>query len=119
MRKVRRHGKENWIALAAGLVLVLLCLLFWPVRIDPAAWNPSVLPNPFLRKVLVRLPEALRPAPPRSDYVLSLDMNGSVQYTLQDPKGEFYTDITTASEHSGMLYLGSSSEDAIGRLPVP
>ncbi len=103
---IRSNGKDTfWIGLPMG----------------PGAreMTDSVLPYPFLRKVLVRLPEVLRPAPPRSGYVLGLDMNRSVQHALQDPTGEFYTEITTAKEHSGMLYLGGSSEAAIGRLPVP
>lgn len=78
----------------------------------------AVLPHPFLRKMLVRVPEALRPAPPPSGYVLALGRNGRVQQTLLDPNGAFYTEITTAREHAGMLHVGSSSEDAIGRLPI-
>ncbi len=95
---------------------------FWvalPMGPDARQIMDAILPHPFLRKIIVRVPDALIPAPPRSGYVLSLDMTGNVQHTLQDPDGKFYTDITTAREHSGMLYLGSSSEDAIGRLPLP
>jgi sugar lactone lactonase YvrE len=102
---IRSNGKDTfWVGLPMG----------------PGARQvtDTVLPHPFLRKVLVRVPEALRPALPPSGYVLALDMNGRVQQTLQDPQGAFYTEITTAREHAGRLYLGSSSEDAIGRLPV-
>lgn len=103
---VRSNGKDTfWAGLSLG----------------PGARDmiDAVMPHPFLRKVLLRVPAALLPAMPKSGYVLGLGTNGSVRRTLQDPKGERYTDITTAREHSGMLYLGSSTEDAIGRIPVP
>ncbi len=103
---IRSNGKDTfWVGLPMG----------------PRAreMTDSVLPYPFLRRVLVRIPEALRPVPPRSGYVVSVDMDGNLQHTLQDPKGEFYSEITTAIEHSGFLYLGSSSEKAIGKLLAP
>ena len=40
------------------------------------------------------------------------------KHNLQDPGGAF-TQISSAQEDKGMLYLGSLVEDAIGRLPVP
>ncbi len=79
----------------------------------------SVMPVPFVRQMLLRLPQQLRPAIPRSGYVLAVSSSGSVEATLQDPVGQSYTEITTAREHVGMLYLGSSSEDGMARLPVP
>jgi sugar lactone lactonase YvrE len=76
----------------------------------------SLLPRPFLRKIILRLPESPMA---RYGFVLGLDMNGHVVQNLQDPTGEKYADITNATEHAGMLYLGSIDEDAIGRLPIP
>ncbi len=37
-------GKRIGLTLGTGIVLILLYLLFWPVRIDPAAWNPPDMP---------------------------------------------------------------------------
>lgn len=94
---------------------------FWVGLAGPAVREQldAILPYPFLRQVIVRVPEKLRPGTPRSGFVLALDENGRVRQSLQDPTGAFYADITTACERDGTLYLGSSTENAIGRLPVP
>ena len=91
----------------------------WSTGPEAREMMDAILPHPFLRKIIVRVPKAWMPKPPRSGYVLGLDLNGHVVLSLQDPTGKFYSEVTTAREFSGMLYLGSSSEDAIGRLPVP
>lgn len=77
----------------------------------------SILPEPFLRKIFMRLPESAL-APKNDGFVLGVDMDGHVIQNLQDPSRS-YIQITNVKEHNGMLYLGSAAEDAIGRLPVP
>lgn len=93
---------------------------FWLALVSPR--NPDLeallLPNPFLRKIYLRLPEALLPPEENYGLVLGLDMEGRVAHNLQDPSAS-YPQITSVQEHEGMLYLGSLVEDAIGRLPVP
>lgn len=94
--------------------------IFWLALVSPR--KPDVdaimLPRPFLRKIIMRLPEALLPAAENYGFVLGLDMDGRVVHNLQDPSAS-YAQITSVQEHEGMLYLGSIVEDAIGRLPVP
>ncbi len=82
------------------------------------SWD-SLLPRPFLRKIIWRLPEFLKPAPKRCGYVLGLDDSGQVVHNLQDPAGKTYAEISSAIEYNGFLYFGSIGENAIGRLPVP
>lgn len=77
----------------------------------------SILPQPFIRKIFMRLPESVS-TPKNDGFVLGLDIDGDVIQNLQDPSGS-YAQITSVEEHEGMLYLGSLVEDAIGRLPVP
>lgn len=77
----------------------------------------SILPQPFLRKILMRLPESAR-APKDDGFVLGLNMDGRVIHNLQDPSRS-YVQITSVEEYDGLLYLGSLVEDAIGYLPVP
>lgn len=92
---------------------------FWLALVSPRQPNvEAMLPLPFLRKIVMRLPEALIPAAENYGFVLGLDMEGRVVYNLQDPAAA-YAQITSVQEHEGMLYLGSLVEDAIGRLPVP
>jgi sugar lactone lactonase YvrE len=92
---------------------------FWLALVSPR--DPSVdelLPRPFVRKIIMRLPEAMMPAAKNYGFVLGLDNDGRVIHNLQDPSGS-YGQITNVVEYKGMLYLGSLVEDAIGRLPVP
>ena len=78
----------------------------------------ATLPVPFLRKVIARLPEALRPKPTRHSFVLGIDADGKVRYNLQDPAGR-YAPITSVEEHGGTLYLGSIIEPCFGRIARP
>lgn len=91
---------------------------FWVALIAPrdSDLDEVMLPNPFLRKVLMRLPSQFS-APKSYGFVLGLDKNGSVTHNLQDPSGAFRR-ITVARENDGMLYLGSLEEEEIGRLAI-
>ncbi len=40
--------------------------------------------NPVMRKLILRLPEAIQPAPERYGFVLGIDGDGNVVYNLQD-----------------------------------
>ncbi len=83
----------------------------------------GLLPHPFLRKIITRIPTFI--TQPNSAggcaFVLGLDIDGSITYNLQDPKGEAYNNITSATEHNGNLYLGTNSHalNGIGIIPIP
>lgn len=103
---IRSNGKESfWLALSKGP--------------EAREMLDTFLPHPFVRKIFLRVPEAWLQSPPSSSYVLKLDKSANILLTLQDPKGQFYADLTTVREYSGMLYLGSSTEDAIARISLP
>jgi sugar lactone lactonase YvrE len=94
--------------------------IFWVTIVsprDPLA-DTVLFPHPFLRKVIRRLPAALMPAPKNYGFVLGLDKDGTVVYNLQDPTGAF-GQVTNVVEHDGTLLMGSLSEDAVGKIPVP
>ena len=71
---------------------------------------------PFLRKVLLRLPEALLPAPPRYGCVLHFDQDGNILETLQDPSGAYAFTTGAADGPEDLLVITSSSEPAVGIL---
>lgn len=77
-----------------------------------------LLPRPFLRKIVWRLPSFLQPNIKRFAFVLGLDVNGKVTRNLQDPSAQSFTQIANVVEHKGNLYFGSIGEKAIGRLPL-
>lgn len=89
---------------------------FWLALVTPRdATLDRLLPYPFIRKAVLRLPAALQPAPKRYGFVLGLDVNAKVVENLQDGSSNCYAQIANALEHKGALYFGSIGEAAIGR----
>jgi sugar lactone lactonase YvrE len=78
-----------------------------------------LLPHPFLRKIVWRLPSFLQPNIKRYAFALGLDLNGKVVRNLQDPSPQCFTQIANVVEHKGNLYFGSIGESAIGKMPLP
>ena len=89
---------------------------FWLALVTPRdATLDKLLPYPFLRKAVWRLPPFLRPAPKRYSFVLGLDAKGQVVENLQNGASDCYALIANAVEHEGFLYFGSIGEATIGR----
>ncbi len=75
-------------------------------------------PHPWLKRVLLRLPAWMQPAPQRYSLILHLDRDGKPFESLHDPGGG-YAPITNVVPHDEMLFLGSYQNDHIGRMPAP
>ena len=94
--------------------------LFWVAIVNRR--EPSLdflLRHPFLRKMVMRLPNFLQPAIKRYAFVLALDKDGKVVRNLQDPSPQCFAEIANVVEHKGNLFFGSIGESAIGRMPLP
>jgi hypothetical protein len=76
-------------------------------------------PHPFLRRVVARLPDWLRPRPVHHGIALALDLDGKPVSYLEHSGADAYAPITTVREAGAWLYFGSLSEPAIGRMPAP
>lgn len=93
---------------------------FWLALVTPRdAGLDKLLPHPFLRKAVARLPKFLQPAPKRYSFVLGLDVNGAVIDNLQNGSPDCYAEIANAVEREGALYFGSIGESAVGRYRLP
>jgi len=89
---------------------------FWLAVVAPRdATLDKLLPHPFLRKIVYRLPGFLQPSAKRYSFVLGLDANGRVVENLQDGSPECYSQIANVVEHQGLLYFGSIGEGTVGR----
>ena len=89
---------------------------FWLALVTPRqALFDRMLPYPFVRKMVVRLPKFLQPAPQRYSFVVALDQSGRVVDNLQNGSADCYAQIANVVEHNGALYFGSIGEDTIGR----
>ena len=93
---------------------------FWIAIASPR--NPLIdaaSGRPWLRKLLVRLPEFLHPAPERTARAIGVDVNGEVLHDLFDPTGATFTTVTSVQEYDGRLYLGSLVDTAWAAVPAP
>lgn len=89
---------------------------YWLALVSPRnALADRLAPYPFLRKIVRRLPAAVRPAPVNYSHVLAINDSGRVLHSLQDPAGNLEM-LTHALEHDGWLYLGSLSAPHAARL---
>lgn len=87
-------------------------LALFTVRNDTMNW---LSPRPAVKSILAKLPRAVWPAPDPYAFVIALDENGNILESLQDPGGEKFHEVTSAHERDGQLYLGSLSNDRIGK----
>jgi sugar lactone lactonase YvrE len=78
-----------------------------------------LMPLPFVRKMLWRLPFLVNAPTKGVGYILGLDLAGDVIHNLQDPSGDYISNTTSVIEYEGYLYIGSFSASGIGRVPAP
>ena len=79
----------------------------------------KVLPTPWIRKLLIRLPEALQPQAAPHGFVLGFDGDANVVANLQDRSADAFFPVTSVQERLGKLHLGSLQDNGIGRMAVP
>lgn len=92
---------------------------FWLALVAPRqAMFDKMLPYPFVRKVVFRLPKFLHPSPVRHSFVLGLDANGRVIDNLQNDSTDCYAQISNVVERNNTLYFGSIGEDTLGRFTL-
>lgn len=92
---------------------------FWLALVTPRqALVDKMLPHPFVRKIVERLPNFLQPAPQRYSFVLALDSRGHVVDNLQNDSPDCYAQIANVVERNGFLYFGSIGEDTVGRFTL-
>lgn len=69
---------------------------------------------PALRRVIMRLPEAMKPAPTRYGYILRMDGEGEVIETLQDPTGSYALTTGAVTMPDGRIAITSLTEPRLG-----
>jgi sugar lactone lactonase YvrE len=65
--------------------------IFWFPLVSPRLSDVDnmMLPNPFLRRVIMRLPESMLPEAENYGFVLGIDIEGNVIHNLQDPAAAY------------------------------
>ena len=72
---------------------------------------------PFWRRVIMRLPDTMMPAPTRYGYVVRFDEAGQVVESLQDPSGAYALTTGAVSLPDGRVVVTSLTEPRLGILP--
>ena len=90
---------------------------YWIALVAPRnALLDRLAPHPTLRRMVQRLPAALRPSAGSYGHVVAIDEAGRVVVDLQDPAGA-HPQVTSVTETGTHLWLGSLVAPALGRLP--
>lgn len=76
----------------------------------------QLLPKPFLRKLVARLPAWVQPKPKLHAWIIGVDLQGRVIANLQYAGADAYAPITSVEEREGWLWLGSLGASAVGRI---
>ncbi|VAV88913.1 hypothetical protein MNBD_ALPHA06-1115 [hydrothermal vent metagenome] len=71
--------------------------------------------KPFLRKVVMRLPNRFKPAPLPYGMVVNFGFDGHILNQLQDPKGGYPTTTGALDAGDGWLYITSLSAGSLAR----
>jgi len=93
---------------------------FWLALFSPrsAALDDLASKPVWMKKLALRLPAFLQPAPAHKAWVLGLDENGQVIANLQHDSPDAYGPITSVREHGPWLYFGSLTDSSLARLPL-
>ena len=95
---------------------------YWIALVSPRnALVDRLAERPFLRRVVRRLPEFVRPKPVNYGHVIAVNDSGRVVADLQDPTGKLpmLTSALEVSGTTGYLYLGSLSAPTAARVRWP
>ncbi len=92
---------------------------FWLALYAPRdAVLDQILPLPWLRKVLFRLPEWVQPDPKLHAAILGLNLDGEVVANAQASGGDAFGPITSVKRLGDDLFMGSLSYPGLARIPV-
>jgi sugar lactone lactonase YvrE len=76
----------------------------------------SLADSPAMRRLVMRLPTALRPGPQRYGFVVKINESGDVLANLQDPSGAFASTTGATELPDGRLAISSLTEPRIALL---
>lgn len=89
---------------------------YWVAMVSPRMWfvDNIVLPNLWLRKLLMHFPTWTRLSGASYGFIIQLNSEGEIVESLHDPSGKSLSGITNVVERDGKLYIGTLEGDAVG-----
>jgi sugar lactone lactonase YvrE len=94
--------------------------VFWVAMPAPRVESlEGIAGRPFLRKMLLRLPESLVGVKPETvGWIVGVDADGVIRHNLYDATGA-YANITSVNQFDGHLLLGSIMMKSVVRIEAP
>jgi hypothetical protein len=94
--------------------------IFWVALPAPRVESlEDIAGRPFLRKILLRLPESLVGVKPATvGWIIGVDADGVIRHNLRDATGA-YSNITSVNQFDDHLLLGSIMMKSVGRIEAP
>lgn len=92
---------------------------FWAGLVKPRSKLSEALAGlPWVRKIILRLPEFLWPVPRPYGHLIAFDESGKITSDLQDPSGRV-GEVTGAFETPDALFISRLHGTFIGKVPPP
>ncbi len=93
--------------------------IFWLALASPRTpLLDGLLPFPFLRTIMVALPESVWPKAIPYSFVLGINGDGEIIYNLQDPSHHSFSPITSVEQFGEFLYFGNLASPYFGRMSL-
>lgn len=93
--------------------------LIYVTLISPrTAMHDFILPRPWTRRLVTKLPKAFLPRPVKENRILALDENGEIVHDWMN-KTPAFSSISSVERVGDQLYFGTLDEAGIGRRQVP
>lgn len=94
--------------------------IFWVALPSPRIeLLDDIAGQPFLRKMLLRLPESVVGVKPATvGWIIGVDADGVIKHNLRDTTGA-YANITSVNQFDDHLLLGSIMMKSVGRIEAP
>ncbi len=90
---------------------------FWLGLVSPrSAVVDRVSSSPLLRKIIMRLPAAMRPKPQRYGFAMRFDGSGQIIEVVQDPAGSYALVTGGLDTGDGKVFITSLTEPRLGYL---
>jgi len=89
---------------------------FWVALVSPRnALLDKLSDKPFIRKIIQRMPEFIRPKAVPYGHIIAIDASGKVVKNLQQPQASYPINTSVTETHE-YLYIGSLMTPLLGRL---
>lgn len=75
--------------------------------------------KPFMRKLIWRLPEFMKPAAENYGFIIQMSADGEILKTWQDPSGAYPLTTGAIAPGDGWMYVSSLGAPDLGRRPFP